>query len=409
MEGNNNNMEFVFKAKDQNGNFKEGKVEAINKDSAVALIQGKGLIPVSVSQEEQGSDLVKELNKILEGVSQKELVIFFQELAILIDAKVPLVPALLALEEQIDNRFLKIIIHEIRGDVEDGMPFSEAMMKHPDVFSTLEINMMRSGEISGNLQKSIGYIAENTEKNYQLTSKIKSALYYPIFVMVVAAIIGFVVITFILPKITVMIKDMKIEVPWYTTAIMWTGDFMQNYWWAVLVLVFGVLGGIAYYIRTEEGHKEWDKIKLKIPVVGELLRFVYMARFADNLSILMDGGIPIVRSMIIVSEVIDNSVFQSIMLRAADEVKSGRSISSVFEKSVDIPPIVTRMVKVGEESGKMSEILRKVATFYDQEVDRMTRNLTTLIEPILIVILGIGVAILSFGVLLPIYDIAGKI
>jgi len=401
-------MEFTFKAKDQAGKLKEGKVDAISKDSAVALIQKNGLVPVSVSQKIKGAGLLKDINRILEGVSQKELVIFFQELAILIDAKVPLVQSLLALEEQISNHFLKIIIHEIRGNVEDGMPLSEAMMKHPDVFSTLAINMMKSGEVSGNLQKSISYIAENTEKNYQLTSKIKSALYYPIFVMVVAGIIGFVVITFILPKITVMIENMNIVVPWYTHVIMWTGDFMQNWWWAVLVMILGVVGGVSYYIKTEEGHKDWDKLKLKIPVVGELLRFVCMARFADNLAILMDGGIPIVRSMIIVSDVIDNSVYQSIMLRAADEVRAGRSISSVFEKSIDIPPIVTRMVKVGEESGKMSEILKKVATFYDQEVDRMTRNLTTLIEPILIVILGIGVAVLSFGILLPIYDIAGK-
>lgn len=401
-------MEFIFKAKDQSGNLKEGKVDAISKDSAVALIQKNGLIPVSVSQKKEEGGIMKEVNRILEGVSQKELVIFFQELAILIDAKVPLVPSLLALEEQIDNRFLKIIVREIRSDVEDGMPLSEAMMKHPDIFSSLTINMMKSGEISGNLQKSISYIAENTDKNYRLTSKIKSALYYPGFVMVVAGIIGFVVVTFILPKITVVIKDMEIAVPWYTKVIMATGDFMQNWWWAVLILIAGLVGGVTYYIKTEEGHKDWDRLKLKIPIVGELLRFVYMSRFADNLAILMDGGIPIVRSMMIVSEVIDNSVYESIMLRAADEVKAGRTISSVFEKSVDIPPIVTRMVKVGEESGKMSEILKKVATFYDQETDRMTRNLTTLIEPILIVFLGIGVAILSIGILLPIYDIAGK-
>lgn len=401
-------MEFKFKAKDQSGNFKEGKVEAINKDSAVALIQKNGLVPISVSQKEQGSGVLKEFSRIMEGVSQKELVIFFQELAILIDAKVPLVPALLTLEDQIDNHFLKIVIREIRGDVEDGMPFSEAMMKHPDVFSSLSISMMKSGEISGNLQKSISYISENTDKNFKLTSKIKSALYYPAFVMTVAGIIGFVVITFILPKITQVIKDMNIAVPWYTKVIMATGDIMQSYWWAVLVVIFGLFSGITYYIKTESGHREWDRIKLKIPVVGTLLRQVYIARFADNFSILLNGGIPIVRSMIIVSDVIDNSVYQGILLRAADEVKSGRTISSVFERSADIPPIVTRMMKVGEEAGKLSEILKKMAAFYDQEVDRTTQNLTTLIEPIMIVLLGIGVAILSFGILLPIYDIAGK-
>lgn len=401
-------MEFIFKAKDQKGNFQEGKVEAISRDSAIALIQKNGMIPISVLQRQEKAEWFKELEKIYEGVSQKELVIFFQELAILIDARVPLVPALLSLEEQIENRYLKTIIKEIRGNVEDGMPLSEAMAKHPGVFSPLTINMMKSGEASGHLQKSISYIAENIDKNYQLASKIKSALYYPIFVMVVAAIIGFIVVTFILPKITAVIKDMNIEVPWYTHAIMWTGDFMSQYWWAVLVLILGSIGAFVYYIRTEEGRKEWDRIKLKIPVVGELLRFIYMARFSDNLAILLSGGIPIVRAMIIVSDVMGNSVYQSIMLRAADEVKSGRTISNVFEQSAEIPPIVTRMVRVGEETGKISEILTKIAEFYEKESDRMTKNLTALIEPIMIVILGIGVGILSFGVLLPIYDIAGK-
>jgi type II secretory pathway component PulF len=401
-------MEFIFKAKDQKGEFQEGKVEAISRDSAVALVQKNGLIPISVVLKQEKAGWLKEFEHIFEGVSQKELVIFFQELAILVDARVPLVPALLSLEEQIENRYLKIIIKEVKGNVEDGMPLSEAMAKHPSVFSPLTISMLKSGEASGHLQKSITYIAANIDKNYQLASKIKGALYYPAFVIAVAGIIGFIVVTVILPKITGVIKEMKIDVPWYTTVIMKTGDFMSQYWWAVLILIFGTIGAFVYYIRTEGGGKEWDRTKLKIPIVGELLRFVYMARFADNLAILLSGGIPIVRAMMIIADVMGNSVYQGIMLRAADEVKSGRAISSVFEKSEEIPPIVTRMVRVGEETGKMSEILTKIAQFYEKESDRMTKNLTSLIEPIMIVLLGIGVAILSVGVLLPIYDIAGK-
>jgi len=402
-------MKFIFKAKDQNGIVKEGKIEAINKEGAILVLQKNNLIPMNIFQEEKTSKLLKGFQKIWEGINQKELVIFFRGLSILIDAKVPIVMALKTIEKQTDNKFFQIVIMEMIQDIEDGMSFSESLGKHPDVFSSLMINMVKSGEVSGNLQKSILYIADNIEKNYQLTSKIKSALFYPVFVIGVSFIIGFVVISFILPRLTIIFKDLNVAIPWYTKLLMAVGDFMSQYWWAVLIAIIGFILGIIYYVKTEDGKKEWEQWKIKLPVLGKLFRNLYISRFADNFSVLLLGGIPITRALLIVSEIIENSVYQSIILKAVDEVKAGGDISSIFAKSSDIPPVVTRMLKIGEETGKISEILRKVASFYEEETDRMTKTLSTLIEPVLIIILGIGVAIMVFAILMPIYNIADRL
>ncbi len=404
-------MKFVFKAKNQEGQVKEGEVEAVNREAAIATLQEEGLMPFFVNEDKRAREpeFLKEIRRIWEGVSQKELAVFFRELATLLDAKVPVVPSLRAIESQVENKHLEAVARQIANDIEDGTPFSEAIGKHPNTFSNLIVNLIKSGEISGNLQRSTGLIAENIEKNYRLTSRIRTALLYPGFVLTVTAGVGFLAITFILPRLTSVIKDMGVTIPWYTKVLMAVGDFMSVYWWAVLIVIAGIILGFIYYIKTESGRKEWDQVKINLPIVGKIFRFIYLARFADNLSILLSAGIPIVRALMVVSEVVNNSVYQAIILRSADEVKAGGNIHSVFSRSAFIPPIVARMIRIGEETGKTSDVLGNVAGFYEQEIDRITSNLTALIEPVLIVFLGMGVAIMVFAILLPIYNIAGQL
>lgn len=402
-------MKFLFKAKNDAGQMREGLVEAMSWEAAAQILGKNGLTPITINEQKKSSAFLQSFRKILEGVGQKDLMVFFRQLATLIDARVPIASSLTTIEEQFDNKYFRMIIREIADDIEDGMPFSESLEKHPDVFSSLTINMIRAGEISGSLQKSISFVAENIEKNYQLTSKIRGALYYPIFVLGVAFVVGFLVITFILPRITVLIKDFDVPIPWYTNILIQLGDFMNQYWWAVAVVILGGIGAFIYYIRTEAGRREWEVIVLKIPVIGTLARNIYITRFAENLSALLNGGIPVVRALTIVSEVVGNSVFEKIILNAAGEVKNGNLMSAVFARSPEMPSIIAQMTRIGEETGTLARVLKSIANFYDQEVENMTKNLTTLIEPILIVGLGIGVGVLVIGILMPIYNIAGQL
>lgn len=402
-------MKFVFKAKNERGQVREGMVEATDLNAAAGILERNGLVPISITEEKKAFGVIKALEKMWEGVSQKELVMFFQQLSTLIEAHVPVVSALRTIEDQTNNRFFRIILKEMADDIEDGIQFSVAIEKHPDVFTVLTMSMIRSGETSGELQRSIDTIAKNIEKNYQLAAKIKGALYYPAFVIAVAIIMGFLVVTFILPKITLMIKELNVPVPWYTTFLVWLGDFMSVYWWAVLLIMAAGLGGMVYYARSSAGRREWEQIILKLPVIGNLSRSIYITRFSENFGALLEGGIPVVRALIITSQVVGNGVFEKIILKAADEVKTGGTISTVFLQSKEFPPIVAQMIRIGEETGSLATVLISVAKFYNQEVETTTKSLTTLIEPILIVALGIGVGILVIGVLMPIYNIAGQI
>lgn len=402
-------MLFKFSARDANGKKVEGKIDAVSNDTAVQIIQNKGLTPLFVVREKETPDYLQSLQHIWEGASQKELMVFFRELATLIEAKVPIVAALRAVGEQSENNYLKTVIKEISDDVEDGMPISESMAKYPETFSSLSINMIKAGEVSGSLQNSVVFIADNVEKNYRLTSKIRGALLYPAFVVTAAIIVGFLAVTIILPKLTAMIEEMQVEIPWYTRLLMIFSNFMKNYWWAVLIAAAGGIVGFIYYIKTEAGRKEWDNVKINLPVVGKLYRYIYITRFCNNFSVLLASGIPIVRALMVVGDVVNNSVFKTVILRAADEVKSGGNISTVFARNDVIPPIVTHIIKIGEETGKMGEVLKSAASFYEQETDNMTKNLSTLIEPVLIILLGIAVGVLVFAIILPIYSIADKI
>lgn len=407
-------MRFVFKARDQHGKIQGGIVEAINTDLAAHILQKNNLTPISLEREGDGKGIFGEFKrqwqKAWEGVPAKDQVGFFRQLATLIEAHVPMVSALTAIGEQMENRFFQSIIREMVADVEDGMPFSESLAKHPDVFSPLAVHIIHAGEVSGNLQKSISFVADNIEKNYQLTSRIKGALIYPAFVISVAGIVGFLIISFILPKLTLLIRDLDVEIPWYTQTVITVGDFMGAYWWAVALVILSGLVGLVYYVRSKSGREEWEELALKLPLFGRLLRYVYLARFSENLGSLLGSGIPVVRSLNIVGDVVGNKVYQRVIMKAAEEVRVGGNMSTAFAKYPDdIPSTVTQMIRVGEESGKMNVALTSTARFYASELDTMTRNIVTLIEPILIVLLGLGVAVLVFAVIVPIYNIVGQL
>lgn len=398
-------MKYSFVAKDAKGRSKTGVVEASDSQSALRLLQDKSLVVVSIERADRNKTF-EELSYLWEGVSTVDLVMMFRQLVTLIGAKVPILTSFRVIQKQITNKHLLRVLQEVGDDIEDGTSLYESMSRHPRVFTPLMVSMVRSGEVSGHLHESLEYIASNLEKNFALTSKIKGALMYPGFILSAALIVGFLVITFILPNLTQIIKDMNVATPWYTQLLMNIGDFMKSYWWMVIAIFSAVVGFVFYYIHTPVGKREWDKMQLKVPVIGQLLSYMYISRFSDNFSTLLSGGIPVVTSLQIVASVVGNSEFERVLLEASDEAKKGGNISSVFRRSEIFPPIVTQMLEIGEETGETEETLKSVTSFYDQQTDSLARNLTTLIEPFLIVVLGIGVAVMVVGILLPIYNIS---
>ena len=401
-------MKFNFKAKTKTGEIREGALSAANKDMAAAILQKNELFPISI-QEANNVSVRRIFLRYFDKVTSKELVIFFRQLAILIEARVPIVTTLTAISEQTTNLYFKNILDDAIKNIEDGMTLSDALAKNRDIFSELSINVIKAGEASGNLKKSVEYVADNIEKNYTLTSKIKSAMMYPCIVLAVFVVIAFLVITLIIPKLTVMIKEMNADVPWYTIVLIRMGDFMVVYWWAVLLVIFGAIGGFWYYLKTPEGKRAWDEVKLNLPIVGKMFRYVYITRFAENLAVLLAGGIPIIKALKIVSSVVDNSQYEALILKTAESVKIGGNMSDVLKKSPIIPGMVSHMIKIGEDSGQIDAVLGHIDKFYSQEVDIMTKNMSTLIEPLMMILLGLGVGFMAVGVLMPIYNIAGQI
>lgn len=398
-------MRFTFKAKDQKGEKRKGIIDAASRELAYQILQENNLSPISIERETGESDINKYFQKTWERVGKKDLLVFFRQFHALIASKVPVVYSLRAIGDQTEQRYLSSIIKDIANDVEDGAPFSEALSKYPDTFPPLITSVIKSGEISGNLDRSIGNVASSIDKNYRITAKIRGALIYPAFVLLTAFVVGFASVTFIIPKLTVIVEDMDAEMPWHTQLVIKLGHFMESYWWAVLLVIIGFVFSIFYYVRTDAGKKEWDKIKLDLPVIGKLFRYLYITRFTANLVVLMEGGVPIVQSLVTISDVVNNGVYRNIILRCAEEVKTGGNISTILSYSDYIPPIVSKMVNIGEKTGKITESLESVSVFYEQEMDDMVKNLSVLIEPILIIGLGIGVAVLAFSIILPIYSV----
>jgi len=403
-------MKFSFKAKNQAGELKEGTINASSREMSLQLIQKSGLSPFVLNPvQKPGFSLETFFSRLYASVSDKDLVVFFRQLAILIEARVPISIALTSIQEQTSNPYFRSALSQIIADVEDGTPLSNAMEKFKDIFPLLSVNIIRSGENSGTLKKAIDYVAENIDKNYTLTSRVRSALIYPGVIMIVFFIVGFVVSAFIIPNLSKMIKELGTTVPWYTQMVMGAGDFMQDYWWVILIAIIGIFGGGFYFSRTDSGRHEMDKIKLELPVIGTIFRDLYISRFGENLAVLLSGGIPIVQAIRITSDVIGNSFYKELLLKASDEVKNGGDMSVVLRRSTLMPPMVSQMVKIGEDSGQLDSVLTHIAKFYEQETEMMTKNLSTLIEPVLMIIIGIAVGFLAFAVLMPIYDIAGQI
>jgi len=398
-------MLFTYKAITNTNEKKEGSVEALSKDTAITALQRRGLVVISIDDAGKPKDFLH--IKLFDNVPMKDIVIMSRQISTLFEAQVSALKAFNLLATNTANEKLSNTLNIITEDIQAGTSINGAMSKHPDIFSEFYTNMVKAGEESGKLTETFKYLADYLERQYQLTSKTKNALIYPAFVIGVFFLVMILMFTFIIPKLTVIIKDSGQEIPAFTKVIIGISDLFVNYGIFMLIIFAVGLFFIYRFLSTEKGKLYLDNLKITIPIVKNIYQKLYLSRMADNMETMLSSGIPIIRSIELTAAVVGNRVYAQILKDTTEMVKSGSSLSEAFAKHQEIPAIMTQMVRVGEETGSMGNILKTMGNFYNREVQDAVDTLVSLIEPVMIVGLGLGVGILLSAILMPIYNIAG--
>lgn len=401
-------MLFQYKAIDNNGEKKEGKIDAPNRDIAIGGLQRRNFVIVSIKEEGEKKSIFDV--SFFERVKSKDVVILSRQIATLFEAQVSALKAFTMLATNTENKLLALKLTQVVDDLQAGVSISGALSRHPDVFSDFYINMVKVGEETGKLNQTFLHLAEYLDRQYALTSKTRNALIYPAFVVATFFIVMILMFTVVIPKLSSIILDSGQEAPFFTKIVIGVSNLFVNY--GFFILIFLILLGIWIWrlSSTPKGKIYLDTLKLSMPVVGNLYRKLYLSRITDNLNTMLTSGVPIVRAIDITAQVVGSLVYKDILGNVADGVKSGLALSASFEKHKDyIPGIFVQMVQVGEETGSLGSILKTLTDFYKREVDDAVDTLVGLIEPVMIVVLGLGVGILLVSVLMPIYNMAGGI
>lgn len=397
-------MLFNYKATTKDGSPQAGSIDAPSLDLAISALQRRELIIIDVKPESKGGMFAN--ITLFERVQTRDIVILSRQIATLFEAKVSVLSTFRLLASESANPMLRRVLTAITDDVKGGVPISGAMAKHPKVFSEFYVNMIKSGEESGKLSETLNYLAEYLDRSYALISKAKNALIYPAFVIMSFVVVMVLMLTFVIPKLSQILAETGQELPIYTRIVVGISDVFVNYGLILLILLIIVVVFLVKYLPTQAGRLSWSKFQISIPYIGRLYRKLYLSRIADNLDTLITSGVSMVRSVEITADVIGNEVFKNILLNTASEVKSGKAISEIFSTHEEIPSIMIQMIKVGEETGKLGFVLKTLAKFYQREVDNEVDTLVGLIEPAMIVALGLAVGVLLTSVLVPIYNVA---
>ena len=398
---------FTYEAVDPTGRIVKNKLEADNEQVVLAKLHEQQFHVVSVSEAKVG--LKMGMASKAQKIKLQTMVIFSRQFATMIDAGIPIIKCLDILESQTKEDSMKAVINATRKDVKGGLSLTDAIAKHPNAFSKLYVNMIRAAEIGGILDVILDRLAGFLEKEMEIKGKVKSAMMYPIIVLNFAGVMVIALFMFVLPRFKEIFLSMNVEMPVVTLALFAIGDWLQQFWW--MVILMGVGGFIAFkqYDKTPKGHYQIDKVKLKAPIFGDLSLKMSVARFCRTFGTLIASGVPMMRSLEIIGETSGNAVLAESIANARVSIREGAKISQPLAASGLFPAMVTHMIDVGEETGRLSEMLCKVADFYDDEVDAMVKGLTSLIEPMLIVFMGVLVGFIAISVMSPIFKLVSSI
>lgn len=399
---------FAYKALDGESSERAGTIEAVNMDLAIGALQRRGLI---ISQIDVAADAKSAFSgriAIFDRITNEDVVMLSRQMTTLFEAQVSALRAFRLLAEEARTPKLAEKLLLVSNDIQGGSTISSALAKHPDVFSTFYVNMIRAGEESGKLDETFSYLAGYLDRNFEMVQKARNALIYPAFVIITFIVVMILMMTLVVPHLTDMLSSSGTEVPFFTKIIIGLSGFMSRYI-VFIILAPIVVGGFLFnYSRSENGAKVVARARLQIPAVGNIYKKIYLSRITDNLSTMLKSGIQILRGLEITGSVVDDPVYEAILTQTASDVKAGMPLSDALRKHSEIPGMVVAMIKIGEETGNMSSILETIARFYRREVDNAVDTLVDLIEPVMIVTLAIGVGILLTAVLMPIYNVASS-
>jgi type IV pilus assembly protein PilC len=399
-------MKFNYQTRTKKGQIQTGTVEAASKEAALNLLQKRGVY-VTFLESPTPSFLNKKI-KIFNRISQKDIVLFSRQLSIMFKSRVSLIKSLQTLSSQTRNQDFRDKILKLSEQVEGGVSFSKALSHYPKLFSPFYVSIIKSGEVSGKLSEVLDYLADHLEREYHLMGKIRGAMIYPSLVLFVVFIILLVIFFFVIPQFTKILGEVGQDLPLITQIVVAISDFIRKWFLLLIVFLIGFVFLFKQYIKTAEGKRNLDNILLRLPIMGPFLKMFYLSRFAENLSTLISGGLPIAQALQISGEIVGSTVYQDIIFKTRDEVRKGEQISSVLQAYPGIfPPMFSQMVLVGEKTGSLDKTLLNVVGFYQKEIERTVNNIVDILEPILIVFLGVIVAGIMLSVLMPIYKMTG--
>lgn len=382
-----------------------GFVDAAGRDGAANILTGHGLFVLSLESADR-KRLTEKVFSFLNRVKAIDVMVFTRQFATLLESEVPLSDSIRALYKQTKNPLLKEAIFEISADIDAGLSLSQALGRQNHIFSEFYLNMIRSAEVTARLNEAMKFLADYMEKEVGLRMKIKNALIYPAFIIALFLVVAIIILTVVFPKLAPVFEEMNVKLPLLTKILLNSGGFMIEWWWLIIIIGWLFIGLLIDYFRTPEGKIVFSELIIRTPVFGDLFKKNYVARFAESLSVLIKGGIPLSQSLEITGRVIGNEIYAGIIGEIAEKVKAGESLSSLLNQNeYYFPALVGQMVSIGENTGRLDEILLKVAAFFTREVENVVDNLTELIQPVLITVIGIAVGLLFAAILLPIYNL----
>lgn len=401
-------MLFNYVAFDASGAEKQGTIEAINQDVAISSLQRRGLVISSMSAADDKGGMFKDI-KFFNHVSNKEVVILSRQIATLFEAQVSALRVFRLLGSEVENVALRDVLTNVADDLQGGSTISGALQKHPEVFSPFYSNMVKAGEEAGKLDETFMFLADYMDRTYEVTSKARNALIYPAFVIMTFAAVMILMMTFVIPRLGSIIEESGQQVPIFTSIVLAISHFFVAYSAFIFIGLAILAVALWRYLATDAGKLGLDQLKISVPYIGTLFQKLYLSRISDNLSTMLSSGIPMVRALEITSTVVGNSIYENAIADVMTAVKNGSAVSEAFGAHNDIiPGLLIQMMKVGEETGELGNILNMLAKFYRREVTNAVDTLIGLIEPAMIVLLGVGVGVLLTSVLIPIYNISAN-